>query len=135
MNEIGRIVEMLDKTLDELPSYPCRVDEMTQREYEISEVSAHCVGVLMTARNWILNVEDTSAKRIKELEDAIRKHRNATGHEMCWENDEELWLILKDNICIDHKPPEWCEFMKKCAEYRASKDKNNETSSQKAKKD
>lgn len=62
-------------------------------------------------------------KRIKELETAIKKHRAATGHNMCHENDEELWLVLKDNVKIDHTPPPWCEFMQKCAEYRASKDK------------
>jgi hypothetical protein len=61
--------------------------------------------------------------RIKELEDAIRKHRETTGHNMCWENDEELWTVLKDGIKLDHTPPNWCEFMQNCAAYRASKDK------------
>lgn len=60
----------------------------------------------------------------KELyQNAIKKHREQTGHNMCWENDEELWSVLKDGIVIDHTPPNWCEFMTKCAQYRASKDK------------
>ena len=61
--------------------------------------------------------------RVEELEIAIRKHREQTSHNMCWENDEELWAVLNDGIKIDHTPPSWCEFMTKCAEYRASKDK------------
>lgn len=62
--------------------------------------------------------------RVAELEAAIRKHREATGHEMCWENDEELWSTLGDGVVIDHTPPPWCEFMQRCAEYRASKDRS-----------
>ncbi len=61
--------------------------------------------------------------RILELESAIRKHREQTGHNMCWENDEELWSTLGDSIKIDHTPPPWEEFMHRCAAYRASKDK------------
>jgi len=61
--------------------------------------------------------------RIKELENAIKKHREQTGHEMCWENDEELWQVLEDGIKLDHTPPEWCEFMQKCAEYRKSRER------------
>lgn len=72
------------------------------------------------------NNEKKLLKRIKELENAIKKHRKATNHEMCWENDEKLWEILNDKVKINHNPPEWCEFMKKCAEYRKSKDKKFE---------
>ena len=61
--------------------------------------------------------------KINKLEDAIRKHREQTGHNMCWENDEELWATLEDGIKIDHTTPDWCEFMNRCVEYRASKDK------------
>lgn len=61
--------------------------------------------------------------RIRELEAAIKKHRRRTGHNMCWENDEELWSVLKDGKKFDHTPPPWPEFMRRCALYRASKDK------------
>lgn len=60
--------------------------------------------------------------RVTLLEEAIRKHRAATGHEMCHENDEELWAVLGDGVSVDHTPPPWCEFMQRCAAYRASKD-------------
>jgi len=64
----------------------------------------------------------TDKERIQQLEDAIRKHREQTGNNMCWENDEELWAILGDGVKIDHTVPSWPEFMTKCAAYRASKD-------------
>jgi hypothetical protein len=32
------IAEFLEKTLDECPEFPCRVDEMTAREFKISLV-------------------------------------------------------------------------------------------------
>jgi hypothetical protein len=70
----------------------------------------------------VSGIDISTRIRIRELEDAIRKHRSATGHDMCWENDVELWSVLKDNVKMDHTPPPWPEFMKRCAAYRASKD-------------
>lgn len=67
-------------------------------------------------------VYEMVSPRIQELEAAIRKHRQATSHDMCWENDVELWGVLKDSPKMDHTPPPWCEFMQRCAAYRASKD-------------
>lgn len=61
--------------------------------------------------------------RVRALEAAIRRHRRATGQQMCWENDEELWAALKDGGRLDHTPPPWPEFMRRCALYRASKDR------------
>lgn len=72
--------------------------------------------------------EEALKQRVRELEDAIRKHREQTGHNMCWENDEELWAVLKDGVKIDHTAPPWQEFMTKCAAYRASKDEREERS-------
>ena len=60
-------------------------------------------------------------KRIKELEDAIRKHREANGHDQCWENDEELYSILKDGVEIKKDLPPRCEFRQRCKEYYESR--------------
>jgi len=60
--------------------------------------------------------------RIEELESAIRKHRDQTDHNMCWENDQELWAVLNDSVVLDHTPPDWDEFMIKCVEYRKSRE-------------
>lgn len=65
---------------------------------------------------------DEATALAEKLTKAIEKHRTATGHEMCWENDVELWKSLNDGVELDHTPPSWCEFMTKCAAYRASKD-------------
>ncbi len=64
-------------------------------------------------------------QRIKILETAIRKHRKQTGHGLCWENDEELWTVLQDQVSIDHTPPPWEEFMKRCASYRQSRERSS----------
>ena len=71
------------------------------------------------------HVEETEwlIDKIEELEDAIKNHREQTGHNMCWENDEELWLVLKDKVKSDHTPPDWDKFMNKCVEYRKSREK------------
>jgi len=57
----------------------------------------------------------------KLLREAIEKHREQTGNNMCWENDEELWKVLDDGVKLDHTPPPWPEFISKCAQYRASR--------------
>ena len=59
---------------------------------------------------------------ILKLRGAIRHHREQTGHQMCHENDEDLWKALDDDIKICHAVPSWPEFMQKCVEYRKSKD-------------
>lgn len=56
-----------------------------------------------------------------DIERGKAAHRSKTGHEMCHENDEELWRALNDGVIVDHTPPSWCEFMTRCALYRQSK--------------
>jgi hypothetical protein len=88
-----------------------------------------CVGAEKVAEGEIVHMGSTDEmlvkleERVNELTAAIYKHREQTGHNMCWENDEELWAVLNDGVKIDHTAPNWCEFMTKCAEYRASNDK------------
>jgi len=53
----------------------------------------------------------------KKLRDAIEKHRAQTGHNMCWENDEELWSVLGDSVSFDHTKPDRKEFLKRCEQY------------------
>jgi hypothetical protein len=60
-------------------------------------------------------------ERILELETAIRKHHEAQGHDMCWENDEELYAVLKDDVKVDHTPPSRCEFRERCRQYYESR--------------
>lgn len=96
-------------------------------ERKIKELEMHVDAYRFAAMEDVgLDAVDRIAKlyaRINELESAVKKHREQTGQNMCWENDEELWTVLNDGVKIDHTAPNWCEFMTKCAQYRASKDK------------
>lgn len=64
--------------------------------------------------------------RIEELETAIRRHRDATGHQMCWENDHELWAVLGGDP-PDRVPPPLPEFMQCCAAYWQSRQQTSLT--------
>lgn len=62
--------------------------------------------------------------RIKELEDAVRKHRDQTEHNQCWENDLELYEVLKDggdNLGPHRTLPPREEFMTRCQAYYESR--------------
>jgi hypothetical protein len=53
------------------------------------------------------------------LRTAIRKHRDATGHDLCWYHPG-LWMLLPEKTLPCPQVPEFCEFMQKCAAYRKS---------------
>ncbi len=81
---------------------------------EIEQLKEQIEGTFVTCTRLVKQRDDFRA--------AIEKHRSATGHDLCWENDIELWGVLKDGVALDHTPPPWPEFMTKCALYRASRD-------------
>lgn len=56
-------------------------------------------------------------ERVRELEDAIRKHRAARGHDRCWENDLELYALLRDGVDAAPELPPHDEFIAHCEEY------------------
>jgi hypothetical protein len=55
----------------------------------------------------------------QKLRDAIRKHRDSSGHDLCWYHPE-LWGVLPEKV--EPKPfvPDWEEFIQNCAAYRKS---------------
>lgn len=56
------------------------------------------------------------------LKKAIEEHHKKTrDHEMCWENDVELWEAAGLDA-VRPEPPPWEEFMVRCARYRASRE-------------
>ena len=62
--------------------------------------------------------------RVQELEASIRKHRSQLGHDQCWENDLELYEVLKDggdNLGPHRSLPCREEFMTRCREYYESR--------------
>jgi hypothetical protein len=59
---------------------------------------------------------------VKKLRQGIRKHRDSSGHELCWHHPL-LWGLLPDRR-TDPLPavPAWPEFIRGCIRYRQSLD-------------
>ncbi len=67
------------------------------------------------------------AERVKELEEAIRKHRDTEGEDRCWKTDDELYKVLpegKNNA--DTRIEEPLVMLNKCIRYiKCHTDPNN----------
>ncbi len=50
---------------------------------------------------------------------AIRTHRDASGHDLCW-YVPELWDVLPDKVSPKPDVPATGEFLNRCKQYRAS---------------
>ena len=57
----------------------------------------------------------------KAMRVAIRAHRDATGHDLCWHHPE-MWSLLPDTARPEITVPEWPQFMRGCIRYRQSLD-------------
>ena len=62
------------------------------------------------------------AAEVRKLRNAIRRHRDATGHELCWHHPE-LWDLLPEKTLPSVAVPPWPKFMRGCIRYRASLDR------------
>ena len=62
---------------------------------------------------------------VKKLRAAIRAHRDAKGHNLCW-YVPELWNTLPESEHLDPQPPPKDEFLRCCEEYRDSLDENDQ---------
>lgn len=58
---------------------------------------------------------------VKKLRNGIRKHRDTSGHELCWHHPA-LWGLLPEKTDPIPKVPEWPQFMEGCINYRRSLD-------------
>lgn len=58
---------------------------------------------------------------VRKLRAGIRKHRDGTGHDLCWHHPK-LWGLLPEKSDPIPVVPEWPEFMRGCIRYRASLD-------------
>ena len=61
-------------------------------------------------------------EEVRKLRAGIRKHRDSSGHELCWHHPE-LWNLLPEKIALEIAVPEWSEFIPRCAAYRKSLEK------------
>lgn len=59
---------------------------------------------------------------VRKLRTGIRKHRDSTGHDLCWHHPD-LWALLPEKTDPVPVVPEWPQFMRGCIEYRQSLDK------------
>jgi hypothetical protein len=57
----------------------------------------------------------------RRLRAGIRKHRDSTGHELCWHHPA-LWSLLPEKTDPLPSVPAWPEFLRGCLRYRQSLD-------------
>ena len=60
-------------------------------------------------------------QEVMRLRKGIRRHRDSTGHELCWHNPE-LWGLLPEETDPLPDVPEWPQFLRGCIRYRQSLD-------------
>lgn len=58
---------------------------------------------------------------VRKLRVAIRRHRDASGHELCWYHPE-LWSLLPEEGAQTPTVPAWPEFLKGCIKFRTMLD-------------
>lgn len=58
---------------------------------------------------------------VKRLRNGIRKHRDSSGHELCWHHPD-LWGLLPEKSDPRPTVPSWPEFLRGCLRYRQSLD-------------
>jgi hypothetical protein len=60
-------------------------------------------------------------QEVMRLREGIRRHRDSTGHELCWHHPE-LWGLLPEETDPLPAVPEWPQFLRGCVRYRQSLD-------------
>lgn len=61
-------------------------------------------------------------EEVRKLRNGIRKHRDSSGHDLCWHHPG-LWNLLPEKITPGIAIPEWSDFISHCAAYRKSLEK------------
>ncbi len=61
------------------------------------------------------------AAEVTKLRDGIRRHRDSTGHELCWHHPA-LWSLLPERSDPLPRVPDWPQFLRGCIHYRQSLD-------------
>lgn len=67
-----------------------------------------------------LTREELIAEVVK-LRNAVREHRDASGHALCWHHPA-LWGLLPEQSKVTPVVPAWPAFMRGCIRYRQSLD-------------
>jgi hypothetical protein len=61
-------------------------------------------------------------EEVKRLRSGIRRHRDASGHDLCWHHPQ-LWGLLPEKTDPLPVVPTWSEFLAGCIKYRRALDK------------
>ena len=64
---------------------------------------------------------DDLITEVKRLRAGIRRHRDSTGHDLCWHHPE-LWNLLPEKVAPQIAVPDWPQFLRGCLHYRESLD-------------
>jgi hypothetical protein len=64
---------------------------------------------------------DQLMAEVQRLRDGIRRHRDSTGHDLCWHHPK-LWALLPEKTDPALAVPDWPEFLHGCVRYRQSLD-------------
>jgi hypothetical protein len=64
---------------------------------------------------------DELLSEVIKLRQAIRAHRDSTGHDLCWHHPA-LWGLLPEQINPNIAVPAWPQFIRGCIQYRQSLD-------------
>jgi len=59
---------------------------------------------------------------VVKLRAATRQHRDSSGHDHCWHHPD-LWGTLPEQVDRDVAVPPWPQFLRGCASYRQSLDR------------
>jgi hypothetical protein len=64
-------------------------------------------------------------EEVRRLRNGIRKHRDAKGHDRCWQNNLELYALLPDTTPgnLPGPLPPWPEFVARCEAYHAEEER------------
>lgn len=60
-------------------------------------------------------------EEVKKLRQGIRKHRDSSGHDLCWFHPD-LWNLLPEKYDTSISVPDWPQFMEGCVRFRKSLD-------------
>lgn len=58
---------------------------------------------------------------VRKLRQGIRRHRDSSGHDLCWHHPD-LWRLLPEKTDPLPRVPAWPEFIRGCVRYRQSLD-------------
>jgi hypothetical protein len=54
---------------------------------------------------------------VKRLREGIRRHRDSSGHDLCWHHPQ-LWSLLPEALAKEIAVPPWPKFLRGCVRYR-----------------